>query len=118
LESACLTPPPSTPLRVCKRRAKKAENDLGRPVIQRQQITGEVRYDTRGIRLPSPALLDEAIELLVQNGEDARVVAGGHSLVPMMKLRLAKPEHLIDLQELPHPERAWCPDYRADDRAA
>jgi aerobic carbon-monoxide dehydrogenase medium subunit len=47
-----------------------------------------------------PRSLDEAIDLLAQNGEDARVVAGGHSLIPMMKLRLAKPEHLIDLQEL------------------
>ena len=41
--------------------------------------------------------LPEAIELLARHGEDARVVAGGHSLIPMMKLRLAKPEHLIDL---------------------
>jgi aerobic carbon-monoxide dehydrogenase medium subunit len=47
-----------------------------------------------------PHSLDEAIDLLAQNGEDARVVAGGHSLIPMMKLRLAKPEHLVDLQEL------------------
>jgi aerobic carbon-monoxide dehydrogenase medium subunit len=47
-----------------------------------------------------PHSLDEAIGLLAQNGEDARVVAGGHSLIPMMKLRLAKPEHLVDLQEL------------------
>jgi carbon-monoxide dehydrogenase medium subunit len=44
--------------------------------------------------------LDEAIGLLAQHGEDARVVAGGHSLIPMMKLRLAKPEHLVDLQDL------------------
>jgi aerobic carbon-monoxide dehydrogenase medium subunit len=37
---------------------------------------------------------------LAQLGEDARVVAGGHSLIPMMKLRLARPEHLVDLQDL------------------
>src|SRR6202047_628862 len=47
-----------------------------------------------------PRSLDEAIGLLAQHGEDARVVAGGHSLIPMMKLRLAKPEHLVDLQDL------------------
>ena len=47
-----------------------------------------------------PRSLDEAIGLLAQHGEDARVVAGGHSLIPMMKLRLAKPEHLVDLQGL------------------
>jgi carbon-monoxide dehydrogenase medium subunit len=44
--------------------------------------------------------LPEAIGLLAQHGESARVVAGGHSLIPMMKLRLARPEHLIDLQDL------------------
>jgi carbon-monoxide dehydrogenase medium subunit len=47
-----------------------------------------------------PQSLKEAIGLLTQHGQDARVVAGGHSLIPMMKLRLAKPEHLVDLQDL------------------
>jgi carbon-monoxide dehydrogenase medium subunit len=45
-----------------------------------------------------PGSLGEAVDLLVRLGEDSRVVAGGHSLVPMMKLRLAAPEHVIDLQ--------------------
>jgi carbon-monoxide dehydrogenase medium subunit len=44
--------------------------------------------------------LDEAIGLLTQHGEDARIVAGGHSLILTMKLRLAKPEHLVELQNL------------------
>jgi aerobic carbon-monoxide dehydrogenase medium subunit len=44
--------------------------------------------------------LDEAIGLMAKHGEDARVVAGGHSLIPMMKLRMAQPEHLVDLQDL------------------
>jgi aerobic carbon-monoxide dehydrogenase medium subunit len=44
--------------------------------------------------------LDEAIGLLAKHGDDARVVAGGHSLIPMMKLRMAKPDHLVDLQDL------------------
>ena len=47
-----------------------------------------------------PRSVDETLGLLAQHGEDARVVAGGHSLIPMMKLRLARPEHLIDLQDL------------------
>jgi carbon-monoxide dehydrogenase medium subunit len=47
-----------------------------------------------------PGSLDETLGLLAQLGEDARVVAGGHSLIPMMKLRLARPEHLVDLQDL------------------
>jgi carbon-monoxide dehydrogenase medium subunit len=47
-----------------------------------------------------PQSLDEAVGLLQKLGEDARVVAGGHSLIPMMKLRLAQPEHLVDLRDL------------------
>jgi aerobic carbon-monoxide dehydrogenase medium subunit len=47
-----------------------------------------------------PRSIDEAIGLLATHGEAARVVAGGHSLIPMMKLRLARPDHLVDLQDL------------------
>jgi carbon-monoxide dehydrogenase medium subunit len=51
------------------------------------------------------ATVDEAIALLRRHGPDALVVAGGHSLLPMMKLRLAEPSALIDingLSELSH----------------
>jgi aerobic carbon-monoxide dehydrogenase medium subunit len=41
--------------------------------------------------------LDEAIALMQQYGDDAKLLAGGHSLLPTMKLRLAQPAHLIDL---------------------
>jgi carbon-monoxide dehydrogenase medium subunit len=44
-----------------------------------------------------PKSAQEAVNLLAQLGEDARPIAGGHSLIPMMKLRLAKPAHLVDL---------------------
>src|SRR5271156_6065551 len=44
-----------------------------------------------------PANLSEAVALLGQLDSDARPIAGGHSLIPMMKLRLAMPSHLIDL---------------------
>ena len=44
--------------------------------------------------------VDEAITLLERLGPEARLVAGGHSLLPMMKLRLATPEHLIDINPL------------------
>jgi aerobic carbon-monoxide dehydrogenase medium subunit len=44
-----------------------------------------------------PATVADAIHLLSTLGDEARPLAGGHSLVPMMKLRLATPEHLIDL---------------------
>ena len=45
-----------------------------------------------------PATVADAVKLLATLGDDARPLAGGHSLVPMMKLRLATPEHLVDLQ--------------------
>ena len=44
-----------------------------------------------------PANISEAIALLGSLDSDARLLAGGHSLIPMMKLRLAQPSHLIDL---------------------
>jgi len=47
-----------------------------------------------------PKTVDEAVGLLASLGDDATVVAGGHSLIPMMKLRLAVPEHLVDLQDV------------------
>jgi carbon-monoxide dehydrogenase medium subunit len=45
-----------------------------------------------------PASLEEAVTLLSEHGEEGRLLAGGHSLIPMMKLRLANPAHLIDLR--------------------
>ncbi|HEY7419318.1 MAG TPA: FAD binding domain-containing protein, partial [Ktedonobacteraceae bacterium] len=41
--------------------------------------------------------VDEAISLLQQYGDEAKILAGGHSLLPAMKLRLAQPGHLIDI---------------------
>ncbi len=51
-----------------------------------------------------PTSVAEAVGLLAELGEDARPLAGGHSLIPMMKLRLAAPAHLIDL--------AWLADLK------
>jgi carbon-monoxide dehydrogenase medium subunit len=44
-----------------------------------------------------PSSVNEAVALLTDLGDDARAIAGGHSLIPMMKLRLATPGHLVDL---------------------
>jgi carbon-monoxide dehydrogenase medium subunit len=44
--------------------------------------------------------VDEAIALLERYGPEARLIAGGHSLIPMMKLRLARPEVLVDINDL------------------
>jgi carbon-monoxide dehydrogenase medium subunit len=48
-----------------------------------------------------PQSVSEAVALLADLGEEARPLAGGHSLIPMMKLRLAAPEHLVDLAGIP-----------------
>lgn len=44
-----------------------------------------------------PSSVDEAVALLADLGEDARPLGGGHSLIPLMKLRFAAPAHLVDL---------------------
>jgi aerobic carbon-monoxide dehydrogenase medium subunit len=44
--------------------------------------------------------VDEAVSLLEQYGDDARLIAGGHSLIPVMKLRFAQPGHLIDIRRI------------------
>src|SRR5579884_2362306 len=50
----------------------------------------------------APGSLQEAISLLSQYGDDAKLLAGGHSLVPAMKLRLQEPKYLIDIGRLPN----------------
>ncbi len=65
------------------------------------------------MQLPAPfeyeraTSVDNAIALLEQHGEDARLIAGGHSLLPLMKLRLASPDVLIDINELTDLQRIW-----------
>jgi carbon-monoxide dehydrogenase medium subunit len=45
--------------------------------------------------------VDDAIQKLREHGDDAKVLAGGHSLIPLMKLRLAEPKVLIDITRIP-----------------
>jgi carbon-monoxide dehydrogenase medium subunit len=58
------------------------------------------------VQVPAPfeyeraTSVDDALALLDRLGPEARVIAGGHSLLPMMKLRLAAPEHLVDINDL------------------
>src|SRR2546425_13311532 len=47
-----------------------------------------------------PRSVDEALEILAQHGEDAKVLAGGQSLVPLLNFRLVRPAHLVDLNDL------------------
>ena len=54
----------------------------------------------REFQYHAPKTLPDALGLLQQLGDDAKVLAGGHSLLPMMKLRFAQPAHLIDLGKI------------------
>lgn len=47
-----------------------------------------------------PTDIPAALKIIADHGDDARVMAGGHSLIPMMKLRMAAIDHLIDLQDI------------------
>ena len=77
---------------------------IGRLLIE----PGASGHDHNGGHMQTPApfgyeratSVDHAVTLLEQLGPEARLVAGGHSLLPMMKLRLARPEHLIDINDL------------------
>jgi len=57
-------------------------------------IAEDFKYD-------APVSLADAFALLHQYGDDAKILAGGHSLIPMMKLRFAAPTHLIDINNIP-----------------
>jgi carbon-monoxide dehydrogenase medium subunit len=49
----------------------------------------------------TPSTLQEAIGLLEKYGDEAKILSGGHSLIPMMKLRFASPEYIIDINNIP-----------------
>jgi aerobic carbon-monoxide dehydrogenase medium subunit len=49
----------------------------------------------------APASLEEALSLLTEHGDDAKVLAGGQSLIPLMKLRFAEPELIVDINGIP-----------------
>ncbi len=57
-------------------------------------------YPSR-FRYEAPRALDDAIELLHDGGGEAKVLAGGQSLIPLLKLRFASPELLVDINEIP-----------------
>jgi carbon-monoxide dehydrogenase medium subunit len=53
-----------------------------------------------GFEYHRPNDVSSAVSILREHGDEARVVAGGHSLIPMMKLRMADLEHLVDLRDI------------------
>ena len=48
----------------------------------------------------APTTLDEAFDVLAQRGDEAKVLAGGQSLIPLMKLRFAQPATLVDINRI------------------
>ena len=55
----------------------------------------------RSFEYSAPGTLTEAVALLQKLGPDAKILSGGQSLIPMMKLRLASPPHIIDINRIP-----------------
>ncbi|HEX9512247.1 MAG TPA: xanthine dehydrogenase family protein subunit M [Puia sp.] len=55
----------------------------------------------QAFKYEAPVTLAEAIGLLQKYGEEAKILSGGHSLIPMMKLRFASPEYVIDINNIP-----------------
>src|SRR5712691_949551 len=78
-------------------RAQRSEptrlRDAGRKGVH-SMIPGTFEYH-------SPTTVAEATALLARLGDDAKVLSGGQSLIPLMKLRLAAPKHLVDINGLP-----------------
>ncbi len=62
------------------------------------------------LRLERPRSLEEALALLAEHGEDAKPIAGGQSLVPMLNFRLAAPAVLVDLNQVPALALIECAD--------
>ena len=48
-----------------------------------------------------PDTLDDALALLAEHGDDAKILAGGQSLIPLMGLRMGRPEHVVDIGRIP-----------------
>src|SRR5207253_9550224 len=96
----------------CHRGRAAADGDQRRPdaLYARTRLAGHpgrTRYrhgaERRRAMIPAqfdytrPGSLDEAVRALADGGEDAKVIAGGQSLLPLLRLRLAYPELLVDV---------------------
>src|SRR3954466_9968214 len=81
--------------------------DAGDKLLRHQgSSVGVRRSGGSPVQVPAPfdyvsaTSVADALELLERHGPEARLIAGGHSLLPMMKLRLARPEWLIDINDI------------------
>ena len=95
------------PRRPRRRHARQSEHRVERDHVARSNTTSSTSSPNGGPTV-IPAAFDyvraesaeEAISLIGQHGDEAKFIAGGHSLLPMMKLRLAQPSVLIDIGRL------------------
>ncbi len=76
------------------------EDAAGRRTWQAER-PGEENVIPGAFAYHRPKSVPEAVAVLAEHGDDARPLAGGHSLIPVMKLRLAAPGHLVDLGGIP-----------------
>src|SRR5687768_5107975 len=73
----------------------------GTPPARRSRPEQEVGMYPSRFRYEAPRSIDEAIALLQEGGGEAKVLAGGQSLIPLLKLRFAAPELVVDINGLP-----------------
>ncbi len=74
---------------------------VGRAAMLRSKTQAEISVYSHPFSYHRAATLEEASRLLLQLGEEARLVAGGQSLIPLMKMRLARPTALVDINGIP-----------------
>ena len=55
----------------------------------------------KGFEYQAPSSLEQALALLSQHGDEAKILSGGHSLIPLMKLRFAEPSVIVDINGIP-----------------
>lgn len=86
------------------RESGTAENDKLKFIEHKSAVTAlPAHWNGRNKMIPAqfdyqaPKTLDEAVSLLMQHPDEAKILAGGHSLIPAMKLRLAQPGLLVDI---------------------
>ena len=95
------------------RAARGTSTGAAAPAPDRPRRAREVGVIPAEFDYVAPESLDEALAALRDGGEDAKLLAGGHSLLPLMKLRLAAPTLLVDLRRVPglagHPARERRP---------
>lgn len=83
----------------CCVRRSDCDKDGRHPIAQQSPEEPDVKAPP--FTYHRPDTLDEALALLATHGDDAKVLAGGQSLIPLMSLRMGRPEHVVDIGRIP-----------------